>query len=437
MTDIFMDCDLIIKGKYVLPIDEKLSVIKDGMVIIDKGKIIDLGEKRILAKKYNGKEIIDAKDSIVMPGLINTHTHAAMSYFRGLADDLPLKIWLEEYIWPAEAKFLNPGFIKQSAELACLEMLKSGITCFNDMYFFEEITASVAEQFGLRAVLGEAILNFPTPSCATPAETINKTLELYQKFKNSQLIKVILAPHSIYTCAGEILKKVKFLADRYNLLIHSHISETKKEVEDSQKKYLKSPIEYLDSLNFLSDKVIAAHSVWLSGNDLKIYQDRGVKVSHCPMSNMKLASGVALLPQMIKRGITVGLGTDSAASNNTLDLFTDMRACALLHKVSNLDPTLVNARQVVKMVTINGAKVLNWDKEIGSLEVGKQADIITINLDQPHLLPLHDPYSHLVYCVNSADVENVIINGRIIMKQREVKNIDEAKIIEQAKRFKI
>lgn len=427
-----MYCDLIIKGKYVLPMDDEMSIIKDGMVAVDKNTIIAVGEEKELKSKYKTREIIGAGNGIIMPGLVNAHTHAAMAYFRGLADDLLLDEWLNNHIWPAEAEFVKPDFVRKSSELACLEMIKAGITCFNDMYFFQEITAEISEKAGMRMIAGEGILDFPTPSCKAPDEAVAKTIELIEKFRNNELINIAFAPHSVYTCGENVLLKIKELAKEYDLPVHIHLSETKKEVEDCENKRGRTPAEYLDEIGFLSDRVIAVHSVWLSEKDLEIYKNRGVKAVHCPISNMKLASGVAPIPEMPGKGITAGLGTDGAASNNTLDLFSDMRACALIHKVNKLNPTVLSAREVVRMATINGAKVLNLDKKIGSLEAGKRADIIAINLDKPHLAPVYDPYSHLVYCASARDVEDVIINGKIVMKNREVKTIDEERVLREA-----
>lgn len=411
--------------------DDKLSVIKDGFVAVSKNKISAVGAVAEM-KDFKTKEIIDAGNSIIMPGLINTHTHAAMTYFRGLADDLPLDIWLNKHIWPAEAKYVNAEFVKQAGELACLEMLKAGVTSYNDMYFFGQAMAEPAEKSNLRALIGITGIDFKDPDSA-----LEEAVKLSKQYKNNEFIKIVLAPHAIYTCSKDNLLKIKAAAEAENLRVHIHVSETKKEVDDCLKNNGKSPVEYLDELGLLSEKLIAAHSVWLSGSDLEIYKNRGVKVAHCPISNMKLASGAAPLKRMLEMGITVGLGTDGAASNNTLDLFSDMRACALLHKVNNYDPTAVSAKEVIKMATIDGAKVLGREKEIGSLEIGKKADIITINLNKPHLTPIYDPYSHLVYCVNGEDVENVVVNGKVIMENREVKTLDEEKILKQAGEFKI
>ena len=426
-----MLCDLIIKGKYVLPMDAELSVIKDGAVAVADGKIAAVGAAGEMAS-HQAKETIDAGNSIIMPGLINTHTHAAMAYLRGLADDLPFDVWLNQHILPAETKYVNEEFIKKSSELACLEMIKSGTTCFNDMYFFGAITAAKVKQAGLKAVIGDAI-----PNCVNAAETIDYTVKRLKVFKNDESIKIALAPHSVYVCSRNILEKIKQYAAEENLQVNIHVSESEKEIADCQIKYGKTPVAYLDEIGLLGEKTVAVHSIWLSDNDLKIYQDRGVKVAHCPVSNMKLSAGIAPLNKILKKGIIAGLGTDGAASNNTLDLLADMRVCALLHKAINFNPAVVSAPEVVQMATSQGAKVLGWEKEIGSLEIGKKADIITINLDKPHLSPIYDPYSHLVYCANGADVANVIVNGKVIMKNREVKTLDEEKTLAEAAEFKI
>jgi len=431
------DCDLIIKGKYLLSMDDKSTVIREGAVAVKGKKIAALGRAKDVESSFKTKETINSKNSIIMPGLINTHTHAAMSYFRGLADDLPLQTWLEKYIWPAEAKYVKPEFVKNASELACLEMAKAGITFFNDMYFFSSITAEVCRQAGLRALLSDAIIDFPAPSYKNVDEALCLLEELCKKYKNDEFINISAQPHSIYACSGNTLIRIKEMASKYDLPIHIHVSETSREVKNSQEKYGKSPVEYLDSLGLLSGKTIAAHSVWLDDKDLEIYKKRNVKVSHNPVSNMKLSSGVAPVRKMQEMKIAVGLGTDSVASNNSLDIFSDMKVCALLHKINSQDPTALKAGEIVEMATINAAKVVGMEKEIGSLEAGKKADIITINLNKPHLIPIYDLYSHLVYCANSSDVENVIVNGKILVKNREAKTMDEEKILKKANKFNI
>lgn len=431
-----MNCELIIKGKYIATMDENSTIIENGMIVVQNKTIIAISSQKEISR-YNAGQIIDAGNSIVMPGMINTHTHAAMSYFRGLADDMELDEWLTGHIWPKEAKCVNADFVENASELGCLEMIKAGITCFNDMYFFEEETAEVARAFGIRAVVGEGIIDFPTPSCKNPEQAIDITINLIKKYKEDELIKAAFAPHSIYTCKKENLEKIKQLAGQYCAIIHIHLSETKKEFDETLGKYQLTPTQYLDSFNFLNERVVASHCVWLDENDLKILSEANVKIAHNPISNLKLISGIApILEASEKHKITVGLGTDGPASNNTLDLFTEMRIAALMHKIKNNDPVALAAKQIVKMATISGAKCLSMDKDIGSIEIGKKADIITINLNQPHLQPIYDIYSHLVYCANAGDVHNVVINGRVIMKDRKMADIDEEKIIENAKIFK-
>lgn len=432
------EVDLIIKGRYLLTMNNNLEVVEEGAVVVKDGKILAIGKSTAIVQEFVAKEMIDAGNNIVMPGMINLHTHVAMSYFRGLADDLKLDEWLTKYIWPAEAKNVNQKFVKWSGMLGCLEMVKSGVTCFNDMYFFEEELAMVAKKIGIRAVLGEGILDFSTPSCQTPEDAINKTINLIDQYKNDDLINITFAPHSIYTCSEELLKVVKDKAEEYESLIHIHLSETKKELEDSLVKYNSTPTKYLDTLGLLSKKLIAAHGVWLNEGDLELLSAKSVKIAHNPISNLKLVSGIApMLDAYKKHKITVGFGTDGVASNNTQDLFTDMRVAALMHKITNEDPMAFPARDIVSMATIECARSLCLDNLIGSIEVGKLADIITINLNKPHLQPIYDPYSHLVYCANAGDVDDVVVNGRVIMRKRKVINADEEEILAAAKAFKL
>lgn len=431
-----MDCGLIVKAKYILTMENDLPILEDGFLAIVNDKIAAIDSQKNI-EKYQAKKFLDAGNSILMPGLVNTHAHAAMAYFRGIADDLPLADWLTKHIWPAEAKYVNQEFVHKASELACLEMLKAGITCFNDMYFFEEETAKVASRAGMRACVGEGILDFPTPSSKNADEALKKTEEMAQEYKDNELISVALAPHSVYACSGKNLLKAKALADKYALNLHIHISETERENADCLKQNNASPIKYLDKLGILSERTLAAHCVWLSADDIKILAKRGVKISHCAISNMKLGSGIMDYKKMQAAGLVISLGTDGVASNNTADLFLEMRVCALLHKVNSLNPENAPAMEIIRSATINGAKALGLDKKIGSLAVGKKADIITINLDKPHLAPVYNPYSHLAYAINSADVENVIINGKIIMQNRKVLNSDEKKILFEAQAFQL
>ncbi len=410
------------------------QAIEDGVVVVLGGKILDIGEEKEIVKKYQVAEIIDFGNSIVMPGMINTHTHASMSYFRGLADDLRLDDWLTKYIWPAEGKFVNPDFVKNATELACLEMVEAGVTTFNDMYFFADVTAGVVEQAGMRVMLGEGVIDFSTPSAVDPDEALKMNDELLEKYKNNPKINISLCAHSIYTCGEETLKKVLENSCKNNLPIHIHVSETKKENKDCLKQFGLSPVVYLDKLGLITDKTILAHSVWVDEVDIKILKKRKAKIAHCPISNMKLASGVMPFDKMQDK-LTIGLASDGPASNNTLDLFSEMRSCTLVHKVVNCEPTMASAKKVIEMVTIEGAKVLGLDKQIGSLEIGKQADLIGINLNKARLTPIFNPYSHLVYACESSDVENTMVAGEFLMRDKRVLSLDSKKISDNANEF--
>jgi len=370
-----------------------------------------------------------------MPGLVNTHTHAAMTLFRGMADDLPLDTWLTKYIWPAEAKFITAASVRTGANLALAEMIRSGTTTFSDMYFFADELAQAAKKAGVRAVVAEAVLDFPTPDSKSPQESFAIIEKLADKWKNDPLITIAVGAHSPYTCSSETLKSSKKLADTLGLPLTIHVSETRQEVDDITIKYGVPPFEYLDALGFFGGTVIAAHAVHPTAREIQLMAERRVGVAHNPGSNMKLASGVAPVPEMLRAGIAVGLGTDGAASNNNLDMFKEMNAAALLQKVSRLDPTAMSARDTVKAATIGGAKVLGLGKRIGSLEKGKRADLIIVDLNRPHLVPLYNVYSLLVYAANGADVETVIIDGRIVMQNRKLLTLDEESIKQEARKL--
>ena len=422
--------DILIVNGTVITMDSNRTILEAGAVVIKDGTIVAVGPSESLKSKFKAKETINANGKIVMPGLINTHTHAAMVIFRGFADDLPTQEWLENYIWSAEAKYINAETVRLGTLLAIAEMIRSGITTFNDMYFFEDEVVQAAKEAGIRAVVGECLLDFPTPNKKTPQEGLKYTEMLIQKWRDDPLITVAVAPHAPYTCSPEILKSAKNLSDKYNVPLHIHLSETEKEVNDIQKKYSLTPVEYLDSLGVLGDNVIAAHCVHLTEEDIQLIVQRKVGVAHDPESNMKLASGVAPIPDLLDAGVKIGLGTDGAASNNDLNMFEEMDTTAKLHKVFRHDPTVIDARTVVEMATIGGARVLGLNDQIGSIEGGKKADIIIINLNKPHTVPLYNPYSHVVYAIDGADVETVIIEGRIVMRNHKILTISEDEIIQ-------
>ncbi|MBU1567341.1 MAG: amidohydrolase [Proteobacteria bacterium] len=425
--------DLMITNGLIVTMDAKMSVIADGSLVIKNGAIVAVGPSATIKERYEATNTITAAGKIIMPGLVNTHTHAAMVIFRGLADDLPLDIWLQSHIWPAEAEFITADSVRTGANLALAEMIHSGTTTFSDMYFFSDELAQAAKKAGVRAMIGEAIIDFPTPDSKSPEESFAIIENLAKTWQNDPLITIAVAPHAPYTCSPATLRSSKTLADKLGLPLIIHVSETAKEVAEVTEKYGVPPIEHLNNLGFFGGTVIAAHAVYPNPKEIVLMANKNVGVAHNPVSNMKLASGVAPIPEMLQAGIAVGLGTDGAASNNNLSMFKEMNAAALLQKVSRLDPTSQSAFATVKAATIGGARVLGMEKQIGSLEEGKRADLILIELNRPHLVPLYNVYSHLVYAANGADVDTVIIDGRVIMQHRKLLTLDEKSVMLEAR----
>jgi 5-methylthioadenosine/S-adenosylhomocysteine deaminase len=431
------EIDILITGGKTLLLDSDNTAPDQSAIAINDSKIIDIGQTKELIKKYKAKKTINAQDSLVMPGFVNCHTHAAMTCFRGMADDLELMDWLNNYIFPAEAKNVNKELAYWGSLLAAAEMIKSGTTTFCDMYIFEDETARAAKQAGLRCLLGEVLFDFPSPNVKSPEEGLAYTRMLIEKWQNDPLINIIVEPHALYTCSPALLNDARKLAADYNVPLGLHLLENKAEKEQLQQKFGKGAVSFLEEIDYLNERLIAFHCVCLSEDDMRLFADHGCKVSHNPASNMKLASGVAPVPDMLKAGITVGLGTDGCASNNTLDMIKEMSTAAKLHKVARLDPTVMDARTVVRMATTEGAKALGMGKITGSLEVDKKADIIIIGLDKPHLTPLYNEYSHLVYAANGADVDTVIINGKVVMENRQLLTIDETEIMQEVREIAI
>jgi len=423
--------DIGIFGAKILSMDKNFSIINDGAIIIDKGKIVEIGDSEKLRINFPVLKSIEAKGKLVMPGLINTHTHSAMTIFRGFADDIALKSWLHEFVFPSEAKYINAETVKLGTTLAIVEMLLSGTTTYNDMYFYVQEAAEVTEKFGMRAVLSEGIIDYPTPSAASPEIGIIHTEELLQNWKNNTLINIAISAHSPYSCSKNLLQKVKSFADKHAIKLHIHLAETQWEVVEIQKLHKLTPTEYLESIGILDSNVIAAHSVHLTEHDIDLYAKYGLGVAHNPECNMKLASGVAPIPKLLAKGVKVGIGTDGVASNNNLDIFQDLRTAAFVHKLVNSNPSLVNAKEMVKMATIGGAQVLGLEHEIGSLEKGKKADLLIVDLFKPHLMPIYDIYSHIVFSMTGNDVETSIINGKIVMENRFIKGLDFANLSSQ------
>ena len=423
--------DLMVVNGLIVTMDRGWRVIEKGTLAIRNGSILAIGPGAEMKDAYSARQTINAEGKLVLPGLVNTHTHAAMTIFRGLSDDLPLDSWLTKHIWPAEAKFITAETVRTGTNLALAEMIRSGTTTFSDMYFFAGEVALAAKKAGVRAVVGEPVIDFPTPGSKTPAESLAITEKLALTWKNDPIITISVAPHAPYSCSTETLKLTKKLAEKLDLPLQIHVSETMKEVNDVKSRFGATPIEYLDSIGFFGGTVIAAHVVHPTLKEIRLLAEKKVSVAHNPESNMKLASGVSPVTEMLKAGVMVGLGTDGAASNNNLNMFEEMNSGAKLQKVSRLDPTAMNARETLAMATINGATVLGLGDKTGSLEKGKRADLIIIDLKQPHLTPLYNVYSQIVYAVNGSDPETVIIEGRIVMAEKKLLTLDETKILEE------
>ena len=422
--------ELVIYNATVVTMDADSTILPRGYVMVRAGGIaaVEAGDPPATA----GGERLDAEGGLVLPGLINTHTHAAMTLFRGLADDLPLMQWLESYIFPAEAR-MDAAFVHTGARLACAEMIRAGITCFCDMYLFAHEVARAARDCGVRAVVGEVLYDFPSPNYGPIEAGFAYTRELIETWRGDPLVSVAVQPHAPYTCRPELLREADRIARHYDVPLVMHLAETDGETRQIQERYGLRPVAHLDRLGLLHANLIADHAVWLTADEIALMAQRGVRVAHCVESNMKLASGVAQLPELLAAGVTVGLGTDGCASNNDLDLFGEMDTVAKLHKVQRLDPTVMDAATVLRLATIEGARVLGLAHRIGSLETGKRADLIVVDTRQPHLTPLYNPVSHLVYAARSADVRHTVIDGRLVMRDRRLLTIDLASLLDQAR----
>jgi 5-methylthioadenosine/S-adenosylhomocysteine deaminase len=425
--------DILVVNGTLLTLDANRTEIVDGAVAINRDTIAAVGSMNEFSD-WRASRVIDAHGGIVMPGLINTHTHAAMTCFRGLADDLQLMSWLNDHIFPAEAK-LDDQKVYQGTRLACAEMIMSGTTCFCDMYLFEDAVARAASQSGMRAVVGEVLYDFDSPNYGPIEKGFEYTRRLIDTWRQDPLITIAVEPHSTYLCAPELLKKAFKLTQSFDLPLVIHLAESKSEVEQIKQRYGRTPVEHLAHLGLLAPNVVACHCVELTENDIHLLQRFDVKVAHNAESNMKLASGVAPIPELLNKGICVGLGTDGCASNNNLDLFLEMDTVAKLHKARTLDPTAMKASTVLEMATIQGARALGLEELTGSLEAGKKADLIVIDTNKPHLTPMYNAVSHLVYAAMGSDVCVSIINGRVVMENRELKTMDLNAVMDDVNRI--
>jgi len=428
--------DWIWSARYVVTVDAGRRVIADGAVAIRGERIVAVGTRAEIDRRFQARQRLDRPESLIAPGLINTHAHVAMSLFRGIADDLRLQEWLEKYIFPAEARNVSPEFVRAGTRLACLEMLLSGTTTYTDMYYFEDVVAEATREAGLRGVLGETIIGFPAPDAKTPAAALAFTERYIQRFRNDSLIVPAVAPHALYTNSEETLRASRALANRYGVPLVIHVAETRRERDDALAKWNKTPVGVLDSWGVFSGPTVAAHAVCVDDADLEILRARGVGIAHCPSSNMKLASGVAPVVKMLALGMAVGLGTDGpAGSNNDFNMMEEMDLAAKLQKVTTGDPQVLPALQAIEMATIRGARVLGLDKEIGSLETGKRADLITVRLDQPNAVPLYGVASQMVYALKGGDVRDAMVNGRLLLRDRRPLSLNAVEIMAKAEEF--
>jgi 5-methylthioadenosine/S-adenosylhomocysteine deaminase len=429
--------DWIWTGRYVVTMDPQRRVIENGAVAIGGERILAAGPRTEIERRYQARRRLDRPDAILAPGLIDIHTHAAMSLFRGIADDLRLQDWLEHYIFPAEARNVTPDFVRWGTRLGCLEMLLSGTTTYTDMYYFEDVVAEATKEAGMRGVLGETIIGFPSPDAKTPTDALDFTDRYLTRFHGDPLIVPAVAPHAIYTNSDETLQACRALANRHGAPLVIHLSETKHENDECLAKRHATPTQALDALGVFNGRTVAAHAVWVDEADLAILKSRGVGIAHCPSSNMKLASGIAPVTRMLALDLAVGLGPDGpAGSNNDFNMFEEMDLAAKLQKVATGDPRSLPAEAAVEMATIRGARALGMEKEIGSLESGKRADLISIRLDRPNAVPMYNVYSQIVYALKGSDVQDVMVNGRLLVKDAQALTLNAAQIEAKAREYR-
>jgi 5-methylthioadenosine/S-adenosylhomocysteine deaminase len=435
-----MGFDLLITNATIVTMDPARRIIEDGIIGVRGDTLAFVGtasELRAQAMKgFMGAQAIDAKGALVLPGFINGHTHVPMTLLRGLHDDVTLDDWLRKYIFPAEAKNVTEDFVRWGTRLAAAEQIRSGVTTFADMYYFEDAVAEETKAAGMRGVLGETFLDFPAPDNKTNPAMLEYTEKFLKRWQGDPLVHAAVAPHSIYTCSQKTLQDSAALARRYRAPILIHVAEMRKELDDSLKQNSLTPVQYLDKLGILGPDVLAAHCIFVDEKDRQILADRQVGCVHNPSSNMMLASGVAPVIEERAAGIAVGLGTDGpAGSNNDLDLMEEMDLAAKLQKISKMDPRALGAKAVVEMATIEGAKALHMEKEIGSLEAGKKADVILISLDEPNAVPVYDVYAQLAYALKGSDVETVVIGGRVVMHDKKLLTLNEPEILAKAREY--
>ncbi len=427
--------DTVLHARWIVPVEPENQVLDHHSLALHRGRIVDLLPTQAATDRYNAAETVMLSDHVVLPGLVNAHTHAAMTLLRGLADDLPLMTWLNEHIWPAENRWVSPEFVQAGTELALLEMLRGGTTCFNDMYFFPDITANCAERMGVRAVVGLIVIDFPSAWAQDADDYLAKGLSLHQQLRGNPLVSTMLAPHAPYTVSESTLMRIRDLAEQHDLRIHMHVHETAGEVESWQQQHGQRPLAMLKRLGMLSPQLLATHMTQLTAAEIEHCATAGVHVLHCPESNLKLASGFCPVAQLSAAGVNVALGTDGAASNNDLDMFGEARTAALLGKAVAGDAAALPATQVVRMATLDGARALGLDHEIGSLVPGKAADIIAVDCATPETEPLYQPISQLIYATARHQVSDVWVAGQRRLADRQVVGVQSEAIVTTARNW--
>lgn len=420
--------DLLVEARWIVPVEPANTVLEHHAIAVNQGRIITILPVAEAHERFSARQHRILDQHALLPGLINLHTHAAMSLMRGLSDDLPLMAWLQEHIWPAETKHLSDAYVNAGTLLASAEMLKGGITCFNDMYFFADAAIAAVQKTGQRIFAGITVMEFPTPWAPDANRYLEKGLAIRDEFSSNPLINFCLAPHAPYTVSNASFERVLTLSEQLQLPIHLHIHETADEITGSLREHGVRPLARLDRLGLLSPNLIGVHGVHLLADEIAQLAHHGCHIAHCPSSNLKLASGIAPLTEITRAKVNVGLGTDGAASNNRLDLWAEMRTASLLAKGQSGDPTAVNAYEVLAMATINGARALGRDNELGSLSTGKWADMIAVNLDQPELMPIYDVVSHLAYTVGREHVSHVYVAGELLVEHGQLTRIDESEL---------
>src|SRR3984893_497398 len=428
--------DTVVTGALIVSMDADRHVYEDGAIVIKGDSIVAVGPRKDILSNYAAAQKIDASGKLIIPGLINGHTHIPMTLMRGIKDDVTLDDWLRKFIFPAEARNVTEDYVRWGSRLALAEMIRSGTTTFADMYYFEDAVAEETKAAGMRGVLGETWIDFPAPDNKTEAEMSAYTEKFLKRWQGDPLIHAAAAPHSIYTCSRKTLQDAAALARKYHAPILIHTGEMKKEWDDSQKQNGMSPVQYLHQIGVLGPDVVSAHCIFVDEADRKTLAQRQVGCVHNPSSNMMIASGVAPVPEMRAEGVAVGLGTDGpAGSNNDLDLMEEMDLAAKLAKITKMNPLALNAKAVVEMATIDGAKALHMEKEIGSLEAGKKADIVLISLDEPNAVPMYDVYAQLAYALKGSDVETVVIGGRVVMRVHQLLTVKEEGVVAKAREY--